>query len=92
MQASFYTNVRKSIFMNFPIRGSSAWWSRTRMVRVTTALDIQVSLRNQMANFISGLSSNMVASGNPLYQVSQKKRNGGFTSLDKASSAEENDT
>ena len=30
-----------------------------------TALDIQVSLRNQMANF-SGLSSNMDAYGNPL--------------------------
>ena len=31
--------------MNFSIRGSSIWWSRARMVRVT-ALDIQVSLRN----------------------------------------------
>ena len=30
-----------------------------------TALDIQVSLRNQMAN-LSGLSSNMAAYGNPL--------------------------
>ena len=44
MQASFYIIVRNGFSMNFSIRGSSAWWSRGRMVRVT-ALDIQVSLR-----------------------------------------------
>ena len=35
MQASFYNVVRNSFSLNFSIRGSSAWWSRTRMVRVT---------------------------------------------------------
>ena len=44
----FYIIVRNGISMSFSIRGSSAWWSRTRMVRVT-ALDIQVSLRNPTA-------------------------------------------
>ena len=48
MQASFYIIVHNSIFMNFSIRGLSAWWSHACMVRVT-ALDIQVSLRNPMA-------------------------------------------
>ena len=42
MQASFYIIVRNSFSMNFSIRGSSAWWWRMRMVRVT-ALDIQVT-------------------------------------------------
>ena len=45
MQASFYIVVRNGFSMNFSICGSSAWWSRTCMVRVT-ALDIQVNLRN----------------------------------------------
>ena len=45
MQASLYIIVRNSIFMNFTIRSSSAWWSRACMVCVT-ALDIQVSLCN----------------------------------------------
>ena len=45
MQASSYIIVRNGFSMNFSIRGSSAWWSRTRMVRVN-ALDIQFSLRN----------------------------------------------
>ena len=45
MQASFYIIVRNGFSMNSSIRGSSAWWSHTRMVRMT-ALDIQVSLRN----------------------------------------------
>ena len=48
MKASFYIIVRNCLFINFSIRGSSAWWSRTCMVRMT-ALDIQVSLRNPMA-------------------------------------------
>ena len=48
MQASFYIIVRYGFSMNFSIRGSSTWWSHTRMVGVT-ALDIQVSLRNPMA-------------------------------------------
>ena len=48
MQALFYIIVRNGFSMNFSIRGSSARWSRTLMVRVT-ALDIQVSLRNPTA-------------------------------------------
>ena len=50
MQASFYIIVRNGFSMNVSIHGSSAWWMRARMVRVT-ALDIQVSLRNLMAMF-----------------------------------------
>ena len=38
IQASFYIIVRNGFAMNFSIRGSSAWWSHARMVRVT-ALD-----------------------------------------------------
>ena len=41
MQASFYITVRN----DFSIRGSSAWWSCSRMVGVA-ALDIQVSLQS----------------------------------------------
>ena len=48
MQASFYIIVHNGFTMNFSIRGSSAWWSRARMVCMT-ALDIQVSLRNLTA-------------------------------------------
>ena len=48
MQASFDIIVRNGFSMNFSIRDSSTWWSRTRMVRVT-ALDIQVNLRNPTA-------------------------------------------
>ena len=50
MQASFYIIERKSrcIFMNFLICGSSPWWLRARMVPMT-ALDIQVSVRSQIA-------------------------------------------
>ena len=44
MQAIFYISVHKGFSINFSIRGSSSWWSRARMVRVT-ALDIQVNLR-----------------------------------------------
>ena len=55
--ASFYIIVRKGFFMNFSIRGSSAWWLRARMVHVT-ALDIQVSLRNPLTNWNGmGISS-----------------------------------
>ena len=42
--------------MNSSIRGSSAWWSRTGMVRVT-ALDIQVSLRNPTAMLEGSMTS-----------------------------------
>ena len=42
--------------MNFSIRGSSAWWSRTHMLRVT-ALDIQVSLRNPTAILEDSMTS-----------------------------------
>ena len=56
MQASFYIIVRNGFSMNFSIRGSSAWWSRARMVRVT-ALDIQVSLRNLMAMLEDSMTS-----------------------------------
>ena len=45
MQASFYTIVLNGFSMNFSIQGSSVWWSRVRMVRVT-ALDIQVSAQS----------------------------------------------
>ena len=48
MQASFYSIVHNGFFMNFSIHGSSAWWSRMRMVHMT-AVDIQVSLRNPTA-------------------------------------------
>ena len=44
------------------------WLLRVPMVHMT-ALDIQVSLHNQMASF-SGLSSNTAAYGNPLYTYS----------------------
>ena len=37
-------------------RGSSAWWSRARMVRVI-ALDIKVSLRNPMAMLVHSITS-----------------------------------
>ena len=56
MQASFYIIVRNGFFMNFSIRGSSAWWSRARMVRVT-ALDIQVSLHNPTAILEDSMTS-----------------------------------
>ena len=52
MQASFY----KILSMNLSIRGSSAWWLRACMVRVT-ALDIQVSLRNLMAILEDSMTS-----------------------------------
>ena len=45
MKASFNIIVHNGFSMDFSIRGSSAWCSRERMVRVVTALDIQVSLR-----------------------------------------------
>ena len=48
MHASSYIIVRNGFSMNFSICGSSAWWSRARMVHVT-ALDIQISLRNLTA-------------------------------------------
>ena len=43
-----YSIVRNGFSMNFSIHGSNAWWSCARMVRMT-ALDIQVSLRNDTA-------------------------------------------
>ena len=55
MQA-FYIIVPNSFSRNFSIRGSSTWWSRARMVRVT-ALDIQVSLRNPMAMLEDSMTS-----------------------------------
>ena len=57
--------VHKSIFMNFFICGSSVWWLCVSMVCVT-ALDIQVSLHNQMANW-GGLFSNMASCDNILF-------------------------
>ena len=59
MQASFDIIACKSIFLNFFNHDSRAWWLRAHMAHVT-ALDIQVSLSNQMAN-LGGLSSNVVA-------------------------------
>ena len=56
MQASFYIIVRNSFSMNFSICGSSAWWSRARMMRVT-ALDIQVSLHNPTAMLEDSMTS-----------------------------------
>ena len=56
MQASFCVIVRNSFSMNFSIRGSSAWWTRARMLRVT-ALDSQVSLRNPMAMLEDSMTS-----------------------------------
>ena len=56
MQASFYIIVRNGFSMNFSIRGSSAWWLRTRMVCVT-ALDIQVSLHNPTAMLEDSMTS-----------------------------------
>ena len=56
MQASFYIIVHNGFLMIFSIRGSSAWWSRTRKVRVT-ALDIQVSLRNPTAMLEDNMTS-----------------------------------
>ena len=56
MQESFYIIVHNSISMSFSIRGSSAWWSRARMVRLT-ALDIQVSLRNPTAMLEDSMTS-----------------------------------
>ena len=44
MQASFYIIVHNVFSANFSICGSSAWWSRASMVRVTS-LDIQVIRR-----------------------------------------------
>ena len=44
MQTSFHIIVCNGFFMNFSIRGSSAWRLRVRMH--VTALDIQVRLRN----------------------------------------------
>ena len=56
MQASFYIIVRNGFFMNFSIHGSSAWWSRARMVRMT-ALDNQISLRNPTAMLEDSMTS-----------------------------------
>ena len=56
MQASFYIIVHNNFSMNFSIRGSSAWWSRERMVHVS-ALDIQVSLRNLTAMLEDSMTS-----------------------------------
>ena len=42
--------------MNFSIPGSSAWWSRARMVHVT-ALDIPLSLHNQTAMLEDSMTS-----------------------------------
>ena len=56
MQASFYIIVHNSFSMNFSIRGSSAWWSRARMVRVA-ALGIQVSLRYPTAMLEDSMTS-----------------------------------
>ena len=56
MHASFYIIVRNGFFLNFSIRGSSAWWSRARMVCVT-ALDIQVSLCNPTAMLEDSMTS-----------------------------------
>ena len=62
MQASFHIIVHNGFSMNFSIRGSSAWWSRARMVHVA-ALDIQVSLCNPTAL----LEGSMSVSENALY-------------------------
>ena len=56
LQASSYIVVRNGFSINLSIRGSSAWWLRMRMVRVT-ALDIQVSLRNPMAMLDDSMAS-----------------------------------
>ena len=48
-QHLFHIIVSKSISMALYIRDSSAWWLPVCMVHVT-ALDIQVSLYNHMAN------------------------------------------
>ena len=55
MQASFYIILHNGFSMNFSICGSSAWWSRVRMVLVT-ALDFQVSLRNPTVMLEDSLS------------------------------------
>ena len=56
MQASFYVIVPTGFFMNFSIRGSSAWWSPACMVHMT-ALDIQVSLHNPTAKLEDSMTS-----------------------------------
>ena len=53
---SFYIIVLNGFSMNFSIHGSSPWWSRACMVRVT-ALDIQVSLRNPMVILEDSMTS-----------------------------------
>ena len=45
--------------------GSNAWWMMHACIVLVTALDIQVSLRNQMANFFCPPAWLLV--GNPLY-------------------------
>ena len=56
MQASFYIIVHNGFSVNFSIIGSSAWWSRARMVCVT-ALGILVSQRNLTAMLEDSVTS-----------------------------------
>ena len=68
MQASFDIIVRNGFSMNFSIRDSSAWWSRMRMVHVTS-LDIQVSLCNPTA-----MLEDSMTSVNTLYRKAKSKQ------------------
>ena len=70
--------MRNGFSMNFSIRGSSAWWSGTRMVRVT-ALDIQVNLRNLMAMLEDSMTSvKTLYRDSPYFDPRPKKGGGGI--------------